>query len=236
MRTNRYLLSSGIAFLIGMMGPAIAADANKSPYPSMAPIAQYRMTSADEVAMARSAGPPSIAADAGVLVMGEHNYETVAKSKNGWVCLVERSWTASLDDPEFWNPKIRGPVCLNAAAVRSELPHVVQRTEWALSGVSRDEMLVRTKAMLAAGKFMLPEAGAMSFMLSKEGYLSDQGGRHGWHPHVMFFAANTKGVDWGADLPGSPVFAGPMNPEPETIFFVPVPKWSDGTPDSMHMN
>ena len=38
--------------------------------------------------------PPSISADAEVLVLGSQGYETAVKGKNGFVCFVERSWTA----------------------------------------------------------------------------------------------------------------------------------------------
>ena len=68
-------------------------------------------------------------------------------------------------------------------------------------------------------------------MMSKQGYLGDTAGH--WHPHLMFFVARTDGAAWGADLAGSPVFAAQDDPEPVTTFFVPVPKWSDGTPAVM---
>lgn len=36
---------------------------------------------------------------------------------------------------------------------------------------------------------------------------------------------------WVVNLDGSPVALDPrLVPEPETVFFVPVGKWSDGTP------
>jgi hypothetical protein len=49
----------------------------------------------------------------------------------------------------------------------------------------------------------------------------------------MFYLAHTDGAAWGADLEGSPVFAAQGHSEPITTFFVPVPKWSDGTPADM---
>lgn len=225
-------LMGGAAFSC-MIGSAFAADA-PSPYPAMAPIAQYRMASADEeIALARSAAPPSISGDAEILVLGAHGYDTAAKGKNGFVCLVLRSWAAGLNDPVFWNPKIRGPVCLNAIAVRSELPRILERTQWVLAGVSRTAMLERTKAQIAAKTYAMPEIGAMSFMMSKEQYLSDTGGH--WHPHLMFYIPNAAAATWGANLPGSPVVGGDSPPEPVTTLFVPVMKWSDGTPQTMDM-
>ena len=162
-----------------------------------------------------------------------HGYETAVKGKNGFTCYVSRSWDNNIDNAEFWNPKVRGPMCLNPAAVRSILPNYLKRTEWVLSGVSKAEMLARIKAALAAKKITAPEPGAMSYMLSKGGYLGDGAGGH-WHPHVMFWAPPVAGAEWGADLPGSPVLSAPSDVLPFTLFFVPVHQWSDGTSDDGH--
>jgi hypothetical protein len=198
----------------------------------MAPVAQYRMASrADEIALARSAAPPSISKDAEVLVLGAHGYETAVKGRNGFVCLVERSWDAGFDDPVFWNPSIRGADCLNPAAAKSVLPHFLERANWSLAGLSKAEMRKRTKAELAAGTYPLPTTGAMAFMMSKSQKLGLDG-KH-WHPHLMFFLANTKDESWGANLKGSPVIA--EHDDPVTTFFVPVTHWSDGTPDEAQM-
>jgi len=70
--------------------------------------------------------------------------------------------------------------------------------------------------------------------MSKQGYLGDGAGH--WHPHLMFFLPRTDGAAWGADLEGSPVFAGQDAHEPVTVFFVPVPKWSDQTTAVMEMH
>jgi len=216
--------------ILGAIGSAGAEDAKPS-YPVMAPIAQYRMASpAEEAALARSAAPVSISGDADVLTLGEHGYESEAKGKNGFVCMVWRSWAAGFGEPEFWNPKIRGPVCLNPAAVRSVLPGYLERTKWVLAGASRSDMLDRTKAQIAAKTYVVPEPVSMSYMLSKQQYVSDTGGPGGhWHPHLMFFVANTDAAAWGADLKGSPIYSAQSDPEPVTTFFIPVSKWSDGT-------
>lgn len=221
----------GLAALIGAIG-APAADNTKAVYPAMAPISEYLMANqADEIALARSAAPASISDGADVLTLGSHGYETAAKGKNGFVCMVWRSWTAGFDDPQFWNPKLRAPVCLNAAAVRTVLPANDERTKWALAGVSRTDMLARTKAEVAENRFTLPAAGAMSYMMSKQGYLGDTVGH--WHPHVMFFVARTDSAAWGANLGGSPVMDVQDDHDPTTTFFVLVPQWSDGTPAIM---
>jgi hypothetical protein len=206
-----------------------SAENAPTAYPAMAPLAQYLIASpAEEVAMARSAAPTSISDNAEVITLGVHGYETAAKGKNGFVCLVWRSWAADFDDPVFWNPKIRGPACLNPAAARSLIPGYLEKTQWALNGVSKSEMIARTKASIAANRFVLPEPGAMCYMMSKQGYLSDTDGH--WHPHLMFFLAHTDAAAWGANLKGSPILAGQSDPEPITTYIVPVSSWSDGTP------
>jgi hypothetical protein len=90
-------------------------------------------------------------------------------------------------------------------------------------------MLDRIKGAVASKELPTPEPGAMSYMLSKEQYLSDAVGH--WYPHLMFHIPKTDGASWGANLDGSPVLLDPREaPEPETIFFVPVGMWSDGSP------
>jgi hypothetical protein len=195
-------------------------------YPAMAPIEQYR--SADEVALARSAAPPSISDDAEILTLGVHGYDVAVSGKNGFVCIVQRSWANDFDNVEFWNPKVRGPICFNPAAARSVLPEYLERTQWVLSGVSRDQLIERTKAAVVAKEIAAPESGAMCYMLSKRGYLGDAAGGP-WHPHLMFFLPPTSAAQWGANQHGSPVIAFPPDILPVSVFLIPVAKWSDGT-------
>jgi hypothetical protein len=228
----------GNLMLVAVLGGAWqiqAQDTNardaKSPYPSMAPVEQYLMADRDaEIALARTAAPKSISDDATIVVLDrQHGYETAAKGKNGFVCIVERAWMSPFDDPGFWNPKNRSPICYNPAAARSILPYTFKRTELVLAGLTNPQMLDRIKAAVAAKELPTPEPGAMSYMLSKEQYLNDAVVH--WYPHLMFHIPKTDGASWGANLDGSPVALDPREvPEPQTIFFVPVGKWSDGTP------
>lgn len=205
----------------------------KAPYPSMAPVEQYLMSDRiAEIALARSAAPESISGDAEVLVLGRHGYETAVKGKNGFVCIVQRSWTAGTDDPNFWNPKLRAPICFNPPAARSYLPFTIKKTELILAGESKAQMIETIKAALDKKELPKPEAGAMCYMMSKEGYLDDRAGP--WHPHLMFFVSPMDAAIWGADLPGSPILATDDPLDRLTIFLVPVAKWSDGTTDSPH--
>ena len=194
------------------------------------PLEQYLMADRNaEIALARSAAPESISHDAEVLVLGRHGYETAVKGKNGFVCLVQRSWTAGIDDPDFWNPKLRAPVCFNPPAARSYLPFEIKKTEWLLAGQSKAQMVASIKVGLDEKELPTPESGAMCYMMSKQQYLNDQAGH--WHPHVMFFAPPTDAVAWGANLSGSPILATNDPEDRLIIFMIPVAKWSDGTTD-----
>ena len=205
------------------------AQGPKTPYPSMAPVDQYLMDRNAEIVLARSAAPESISRDAEVMVLGRHGYETAVKGKNGFVCVVERSWMSPFDFPEFWNPKMRGPICFNPPAVRSILPLTLKRTELVLAGLSKSQIIDGIKEF-DVKELPALEPGAMCYMMSKQGYLNDSAGH--WVPHLMFYVPLTDPKSWGADLPGSPVMLNPQfqgAPEPITEFMVLVPNWSDGT-------
>ena len=228
-RPRIFRAGAGMAVLVlGVLGVnASPAQAVEQPNSSRGPIEQYLMDRNAEIALARTAAPEAVSRDAAVLVLGARGYEDAAKGKNGFTCLVERSWAADFDDPQFWNPKNRSPVCFNAAATRSVLPAYRKRTEWVLSGASEAEILQRTRAAVAAKELVAPEVGAMCYMMSKEGYLNGADGP--WHPHLMFYLPPVEETAWGAGLKGAPVFGGPLSAEPVTLFIVPVPNWSDGS-------
>ena len=221
--------SFALAVFICMLCQAKAQEA-KALYPNMAPLDQYLMADRNsEIALARSAAPESISRDAEVLVLGHRGYETAVKGKNGFVCIVERSWTSPIDDPEFWNPKSRAPICLNAPAANTYLPRTIRKTDLILAGRTKAEMIEAIKAAIDRKELPAIEPGAMCYMLSKQGHLSDRDGH--WHPHLMFFVSESDPGTWGAGLQGSPIFAFDDKWEHMTVFLVPVREWSDGTVD-----
>ncbi len=110
------------------------------------------------------------------------------------------------------------------------LPVFLERTQWAMAGIPEAEMVKRTKAAIAAKQFPIPEVGTLTYMMAKDSYLG--GAAHGpWRSHLMFFLPRMNTADWGADLPASPVNAAADGVEPFTTFYVPLARWSDGTPD-----
>jgi hypothetical protein len=207
---------------------AMAQDAT-APSPKRVSIAPYLMTDRDaEVALARSAAPDAISRDAEVLILGRHGFETAVKGKNGFVCIVGRSWTSAAD-ADYGDPKVRVPMCVNAAAAHSYLLRVTKATELALVGLTLTQ--VNDAIVAAVAKRELPpmESGSMCYMMSKGGY----GGAtlpH-WPSHLMFFYSDIDPAFWGANLPGSPVIAVADPAEHLTQFVIPTQKWSDGSDD-----
>src|SRR3984893_3638017 len=162
------IASTCLASLVVMSVVWRAQAEDAKTYTSMAPLDQYLMADRNaEIALARSAAPESISRDAEVLVLGRHGYETAVKGKNGFVCVVERSWMAPFDHPEFWNPKMRGPLCFNPPAVWSILPLTFKRTELVLAGLSKAQIIDAIKIFV---KKELPplEPGGMTYMMSSQ--------------------------------------------------------------------
>jgi hypothetical protein len=219
---------------LGTAHQALAQTGAATHYPTthylkMAPIEQYLMADRDaEIAMARSAAPESIARDAEVQVLGRHGFETAVKGKNGFVCIVGRSWTSAADE-DYWDPKVRVPICVNAAAARSYLLRITKITNLALA--RRTLAQVNDAMAVAIARKELPpmESGAMCYMMSKQGYGGDRNPH--WPSHLMFFYSQTDPAIWGANLPGSPVSAVEDPLERLTQFVITTQHWSDGTED-----
>jgi hypothetical protein len=211
-----------------------------APYPTMRPVGEYLMARDAEIALARTAAPNAISRHATILVLSRRGYETAVQGTNGFVCFVERGWVGPFDLPGMWNPKVRGPDCLNPQAARSVLPLIKKETALYLAGQPKAEVIAAVKAALASGE--LParlEAGAMSYMMSRSAYLYDGGDHNG--SHLMFFTPIVHSEDWGTGVEHSPVAASisywfmSKNPEsvnfpPIMVFAVPLATWSDGSP------
>jgi len=232
MNSHRFAAVAVLVFALSLVfeaGEMRSQDA-KTKYPQMAPLEEYLMTDRDaEITLARTAAPESISHDATVLVLGRHGYETAVQGKNGFVCVVERGWMSPADAPEFWNSKIRGPICFNPPAARSVLPVTYKRTGMVLAGRTKAEIIEGNKAAFERGELPALEPGAMSYMMSKEAYLTDRDDHN--LAHLMFYTPPLDGAVWGADVPKSPVILNPQfkGVQPIDVFVVPVGRWSDGT-------
>jgi hypothetical protein len=230
MRENKIgaivIKSFALLVALGTAHQAMAQDAT-APYLKMAPIAQYLMPDRGaEIALARSAAPESVSRDAEVQLLGRHGFETAVKGKNGFVCIVGRGWT-SAPISDFWNPKVRVPMCVNAAAARSYLLHIIKITDLALAGRTPTQVNEAIATVIEKKELPPMEPGAMCYMMSKEGYGGDSIPH--WPSHLMFFFSDIDPAIWGANLPGSPVLGIADHSEHLTQFVIPTQQWSDGT-------
>ena len=223
---------TALAFVIPILSSCLAcaqAQPEKAPYPAMAPLDQYLIADENaEIALARSAAPPSISSAAEVMVLRRDGYASAVKGTNGFVCIVERSWGTTTTDPQFWNPKVRAPHCFNSPAAKSALPFFLMKTRLVLAGKSKPEIAAAIASALDKKELPPLAPETLVYMMSKQQYLNDDG--KSWHPHVMFYAAGDAEKGWGANLPGSPVMASYDPEQRVTTFFVVANAWSDGTP------
>lgn len=221
------LRSWALILLLGAASQARSQDA-KTSYPTMAPVDQYLIADRDEeIALARSAAPEALSRDADVLVLGRQGYQTAAKGTNGFICVVNRSWMLPFDNPEFWNPAVRLPFCLNPPAVRSVLPLTIKEADWVLAGLTKSQLFDRTKAAFDKHDIPLPEPGSMCYMMSKQQNFGPKYGHA--DSHLMFWFPQKDHINWGAESPGVPVDVHQYSPQPITEFAISVSKLSDGT-------
>ena len=228
LRPFSFALALSLAAALAL--PLLAKSQPAFEYSKMAPLSQYLMQQGAEIALARTAAPAAISNSATVLVLTPKGYVVGKRGGNGFTCIVERGWMPPFDQKDFWNTRLRAPICYNAPASRTVLQYTLRRTQLALAGLSRLQILARITSMALP----TPAPGSMSYMLSKAQNLGEGVGH--WHPHVMFHVPKPYGARdgaiWGADVPGSPIVfdnGHQLVPEPQTILMVLVPKWSDGT-------
>lgn len=233
-RNRAVMIAVAVVALVGVSGAVCGAQAQagKAAYPAMAPLDQYLMEEKSEIALARSAAPPSISNDAEVMVLTAKGYTTAVRGTNGFLCIVERSWANASDNANFWNPKVRAPNCFNAPAARTFVPIFLMKTRLVLEGKSPAEIGKATTAALDKKELPGLEPGAMCYMMSKQQYLNDEA--INWHPHLMVLAPGEAAKSWGANAAGSPILAAHDAEERVTIFMVVVSKWSDETPAPMN--
>jgi hypothetical protein len=169
-----------------------------------------------EVAAALSAGPKAIAAEAGVYVLEANGYVLARESKNGFHCLVQRSFPGAFE-----------PECLDAEGSATILREILLENELRMAGASDAEVAAGVGAAWAAGKLRAPSRPGINYMLSKENRVPvDDAGSTivPYRPHVMFYAPYLTNRDLGAEPMGaSPIFV--VNEgKPGAYVIVPVPE------------
>ena len=161
---------------------------------------QALMDRQQEVALALSACPVSVAGQAAVYVLDKPGYVKVRESQNGFTAIVQHS------QPNSQEPH---PRYLKVAELRAQ-------------GKSAEEIENFVSDAFAKGIFQAPTRPGIDYMLSKENVVVDEKGvvRY-FPPHVMFYGPNLTNADLGSDgKPTSPVFVAGKGPH--ALIIVPV--------------
>ena len=131
-----------------------------------------------EIALALSAAPEAVSADATVLLWTGEGFRVGREGTNGVRCYVARSWPRSLE-----------PHCFDAEGSRTILPIHLRQMELWHRGHGAAEVEAEIAEGLRTGTFRLPQRPAMSYMMSsRQSLISDDGRPVGaWQPHLMIY-------------------------------------------------
>ena len=167
----------------------------------------------EEIALALSACPPSVAGKAAVYVLGRAGYIKVRDSQNGFTAIVQHAVPSSQD-----------PQCMDAEGTRTFLLRYLKVAEWRAQGKSANEIKLLVADAFAKGIFQPPAKPGIDYMLSTENFTPNAKGEvvH-FPPHVMFYAPYLTNAELGLD--------GPLGPDgnPDGPAFVA----GEGTPQAL---
>jgi hypothetical protein len=141
----------------------------------------------EEIGLALSACPPSLASKAGVYVLGKTGYVKVRDSENGFTAIIQHS-----------TPAMNEPQCMDAEGSRTILQRYLKVAEWRSQGKTPAEIRQLTADAFARGELKPPFRPGVDYMLSSINTVPDaKGGVAPFPPHVMFFGTNLTNADLG---------------------------------------
>ena len=148
------------------------------------------LSEACEVALALSAAPSHLRADAGVYVLGNSGYEALREPRNAFACIVERNHRDSII-----------PQCFDRSSQNANLQAILDTGRWLRSGKSFEEIGKAREAALGAGEYTSAGPG-IAYMISafNHVYNEQSDAMLNVEPHLMFHAPNLSGEDFGADF------------------------------------
>jgi hypothetical protein len=146
---------------------------------------------AEEIMLARSAAPASLADSATIHVLGDSTYSVAVQGTNGAACYVARDWLHTVE-----------PHCFDAEGATTVLPMAMRRVELLHQGRSPDEADREIADGLLTGQFKLPMRPVVSFMMSSAQQLAAPDGRSvgSWKPHLMIYYPYWNHTGAGSDV------------------------------------
>jgi hypothetical protein len=154
------------------------------------PAGATTLTEADEIAIALSAAPEQLRADAGVYVLRASGFARVRESHNGFTCLINRELPASFE-----------PECFDAEGAASIVPVILYQAELRAQNLPVTEIDRAVGLGFATGRFRAPTRPGVCYMLSNRNVVvtDRKAGRAApAGPHLMFYAPYARGADYGA--------------------------------------
>lgn len=133
---------------------------------------------AEEIALARSGAPASVADSASIFVFTDSGFVLAERGTNGAACYVSRSWPSSIE-----------PHCFDAEGAASIMRIHMREVELLHRGLTPKDAEREIAPDIMSGKLRLPARPAISWMFSAEQKLiSDSGQPAGrWRPHIMIY-------------------------------------------------
>ena len=181
------------------------AHTQSSTYP---PVARYLMPRDAEIALARTAAPPTISGRATIKILTPSGFVVAERGDNGNVCMVMRGFSAPTYTPARFrdlvnDPTVRAPICFVGPAAETAMPFYEMRTKLALAGKTPDQIAAALKDAYATGR--LPRRGAATFAYMWSAHQHLASGIDAWHPHVMIFVPEYRNEMVGGNAFGSPL-------------------------------
>lgn len=208
------VLGSGIGLALGAVVGPVAAQSARAGSMALPPI----LDRGREVALARSAAPATVSADATVLVLERGTgYVVAEEGTNGVTCFVDRSWRASLE-----------PMCLDREGSETILRLRLRFAELREAGATWADVERDREAGIRSGRYRLPSRPALTWMMSAGQVLYDDEGEHvgAWRPHLMIYYPHMTAIELG--LAGGRYRHGPFlsdDGEATATLIIPMPEF-----------
>jgi hypothetical protein len=188
----RALVPFALAALISAASVPTQISAQAAAPPNGYPVAPSPMPEEEEIALARSAAPGEIAANADVWVLRSTGFARARSGTNGCACMVSRD----LHGGSLY------PICFDREATRTLMLREQMETTLRAKGMTEEQVKAAVKSAYARGELRYPEKAAMSYMMSSRQVLFSSamadGRRVGaWSPHVMLYMPATTPEQFG---------------------------------------
>jgi hypothetical protein len=163
-----------VLLAFSLLSPAaLPAQADSLKLPAANRIARDR-----EMALARSAGPATVADSADIWVLGDRGYEKVVAGSNGYGCIVQRGLAGQHLIPR----------CDDASGAAAFYPVYQMIEEFRRAGRTFGDARRAIVDGFKSGRFKEPRFGGLSYMYSVDAvFTSASGQRVEFTPHVMIY-------------------------------------------------